>query len=112
MKIMRAIVRGERDSDVLAKMRDIRCKASEGTVRAALIGNYQPEHLFSLKQAVELYDFYQARVDECDSQIERVLVRLKADKPNPESPLPKPRTKTRQPNPAEPEPNTPAAEPS
>src|SRR5450631_2122707 len=98
MRIVRAIVRGERDPDVLAKMRDMRCKSSESTVRAALIGNYQPEHLFSLKQALELYDFYQARVDECDAEIERVLVTLKADKPNPETPLPKPRIKTRQPN--------------
>src|SRR5450755_952009 len=58
MRIVRAIVRGERDPDVLAKMRDMRCKSSESTVRAALIGNYQPEHLFSLKQALELYDSY------------------------------------------------------
>ncbi len=79
-------------------MRDIRCKSSEGSVRAALIGNYQPEHLFSLKQAMELYDFYQARVEECDAEIESVLVTLKADKEHPEAPLPEPRHRTRQPN--------------
>ena len=98
MKIIRAIVNGERDPEVLAKHRDIRCKASLDTIRAALIGNYQPEHLFSVKQALELYDFYQARIDECDAEIERMLLTLKADKPYPESPMPKPRHKTRQPN--------------
>ena len=70
MKIIRAIVGGERDPDVLAPMRDVRCKASAETVRAALVGNYQPEHVFALAQALALYDFYQARVDDCDAQIE------------------------------------------
>jgi transposase len=98
MKIIRAIVYGERDPDVLAKMRDVRCKSSVDTIREALVGNYQPEHIFALKQALELYDFYQGRIHECDAEIERTLVTLKADKPYPEAPLPKPRTKTRQPN--------------
>jgi transposase len=98
MRIMRAIIHGERDPDVLAAMRDVRVRASAETVRAALIGNYQPEHLFALKQAIQLYDFYQTRVDECDVEIERVLVNLKADKKEPINPLPARRTKTRQPN--------------
>jgi transposase len=98
MKIIRAIVYGERDPDVLAKMRDVRCKSSVDTIREALVGNYQPEHIFALKQALELYDFYQGRIHECDAEIERTLVTLKAGKPYPEAPLPKPRTKTRQPN--------------
>ena len=74
MKILRAIVRGERDAEVLAAMRDVRVRASAETVRDALIGNYQPEHLFALKQSIELYDFYQTRVDDCDVEIERVLL--------------------------------------
>src|SRR5207244_10562545 len=65
MKIIRAIVAGERDPDVLAAMRDMRCKANVETVRAALIGNYQPEHVFALTQALALYDFYQRCVVEC-----------------------------------------------
>ena len=98
MKIMRAIVRGERDPEVLAAMRDIRVRASADTVKAALIGNYQPEHLFALKQAIELYDFYQTRVDDCDVEIEHVLTSLKMDKKEPIDVLPAPRHKTRQPN--------------
>ncbi len=65
MKIIRAIVAGQRDPDVLAHMRDVRCKADFAAVRAAMVGNYQPEHLFALKQALVLYDFYQERVSEC-----------------------------------------------
>lgn len=43
MKIIRAIVGGERDPNVLAKMRDRNCKSSVETIRAALMGNYQPK---------------------------------------------------------------------
>ena len=42
MKIIRAIVAGQRDSQVLAEFRDVRCKSSVETIRAALVGNYQP----------------------------------------------------------------------
>ncbi len=98
MKIIRAIVKGERDPQVLANMRDVRCKASSETVRSALVGNYQPEHVFALTQALALYDFYQARVQECDAEIERALAVLNADRETPASPLPEPRHRTKQPN--------------
>jgi len=39
MKIIRSIVAGERDLDVLASYRDVRCKASLETIKAALNGN-------------------------------------------------------------------------
>ena len=65
MKIIRAIVNGQRDPDVLAAMRDVRCKASIAMVKAAMVGNYQPEHLFALAQALSLYDFYPMRIGQC-----------------------------------------------
>ena len=98
LKIIRAIVKGERDPQVLSTMRDVRCKASTETVCAALVGNYQPEHIFALTQALALYDFYQARVDECDAEIERALAALNAGRASPASPLPQPKHKTKQPN--------------
>lgn len=98
MKIIRAIVAGERDPVKLAQMRDVRCKASVETITASLRGNYQPEHLFALAQALALYDFYQARIQECDAEIERSLAPLYKDKERVTTPLPKPRHKTRQPN--------------
>jgi transposase len=98
MKIIRAIVAGQRDPQVLASMRDNHCKANVETIRSALIGNYQPEHVFALTQALALYDFYQARVAECDTEIERALAALTVGKRCSDSPLPKARSKVRQAN--------------
>ena len=98
MKIIRAIVGGQHDAAVLASMRDVRCKASTETVQAALVGNYQVEHLFALSQALALYDFYQERIADCDVMIERALVMLNVDRQAPENALPMPRHKTVQPN--------------
>jgi hypothetical protein len=81
----------------LAGYRDVRCKASVETITRALEGNYRPEHLFALRQAVALYDTYQSHVAECDRCIEARLEQLQARELPPE-PLPAPRHKTRQPN--------------
>ena len=51
MRIIRAIVSGERNPDVLAAMRDRNCKSSVETIRCSLVGNYQQEHVFELQQA-------------------------------------------------------------
>jgi transposase len=98
MKIVRAIVAGERDPDKLAAMRDVRCKENVETIRNSLVGNYQPEHLFALKQALGLYDFYQQCIDECDVEIERAVAGLNIGKEMPEAPLPKARHRSRQPS--------------
>lgn len=98
MQIIRAIVAGERDPDKLAAMRDVRCQASAETIRGALVGNYQPEHVFALKQALALYDFYQHCIDECDAEIERSVARLNMERPMPKAPLPKAKHRTRQPS--------------
>jgi transposase len=88
MAVVRAIVGGTHDPDVLAQYRDARCKESADTIRAALVGNYRPEHVFALRQALELYDFLQTKVAECDAEIERVLRDLNTDRPTPAAPLP------------------------
>jgi transposase len=69
MRIIKAIVDGERNPRVLAGMRDRRCKNDEETIARSLHGNFRPEHLFSLKQAVDLYAFYQGQIAECDQKI-------------------------------------------
>ncbi|UHD18348.1 IS110 family RNA-guided transposase [Thiocapsa bogorovii] len=97
MRIIRAILDGTRDPQVLASYRDGRCKASVETIAQALEGNYRPEHLFALEQAVALYDAYQERVVACDRRIEAALAQLAPPEP-PSEPLPAPRHKTRQPN--------------
>jgi transposase len=69
MRIIKAILDGERNPDVLAAMRDGRCKNSAATIARSLKGNYRPEHLFSLHQTVELYEFYQLKIADCDQRI-------------------------------------------
>ena len=48
MTIIRAIIAGERDPQVLAQHRDPRCKRSVETIRQSLTGNYRAEHVFAL----------------------------------------------------------------
>lgn len=88
MRIIRAIIEGVRDPAELARFRDVRCKASVETIQAALTGNYRPEHVFALRQALELYDTYQAKLRDCDVEIEQVLEQLNAARPEPSTPLP------------------------
>ncbi|MEZ2743627.1 IS110 family transposase [Halopseudomonas bauzanensis] len=98
MRIIRAIAAGERSEAALAAMRDTRCKSSIETIQSALVGNYQPEHVFALTQALAMYDAYQAQLELCDQQIAHSLLRLSQQNIPPREPLPKPRHRTRQPN--------------
>lgn len=79
LRIIRSIVAGERDPAALAAMRDVRCKQSVKTIESALIGNYRPEHILSLRHALELCDFYQSKIDEVDDEIEASLKLLRDD---------------------------------
>ena len=76
MRILRAIIGGERNPSVLASMRDKRCHSSVETIEKALTGHYRAEHLFVLEQAVALYDVYQQKVAACDVRIEAVVKAL------------------------------------
>ena len=73
MSIIQAIVRGQRDPEALARLRDPRCKESAATIARALYGNWRQEHLFALKQAVALYAFYHEQISACDAAIETHL---------------------------------------
>jgi hypothetical protein len=73
LRIIRAIVNGERDPHKLAKLRDERGQHSVQQIALALEGNYRAEHVFALRQALELYDYYQMKVRECDQQLEALL---------------------------------------
>ena len=88
LKIARAIVAGEHAPEELAKHRDVACAASEETIREALTGNYRSEYVFALKRALELWDFHQAKIAECDLEIEGALKSLNEKRPAPEKPLP------------------------
>jgi transposase len=94
LAILRAIVAGQRDPLQLAKLRDDRCGHSEADIARALYGNWRAEHLFALKQAVQLYDFYHKQIAACDQAIHAQLRRF-ADKSKGEGVPPKARRKRR-----------------
>jgi transposase len=75
-KILRAILAGERDGHVLAEMKNVRIRASNDDIAKSLHGNWRPEHLFALKQALALFDFYGVQLTECDGAIEAQLETL------------------------------------
>jgi transposase len=98
MRIIRAIVAGERDPDVLAGFRDVRCHSSIETIRASLVGNDRDEHIFALTQSLDLYDFYHAKVAECDRKLEAAIAALTVRAADDVPALPKARTKGKQVN--------------
>ncbi len=73
MRIIRAILAGERDPDKLATLRHEKCKCPVSEIAEALRGDWREEHLFALEQAVELLDAYQAKITACDKRIEALL---------------------------------------
>lgn len=70
LKIIRAIVAGEHNPQQLAKFRNAHCRKSEAEIAKSLEGTYRAEHLFTLQQALELYDFYTHQIQACDDQLE------------------------------------------
>ncbi len=76
MDIIRAILKGERNPVKLANLRNKTCKKEEEVFVAALTGNFQKEHIFSLKQAIDLYDFTEKQLEECDQLIHKELEKL------------------------------------
>ncbi len=87
LAIIRAIVAGERDPQVLAQWRDGRCAKSDAEIAQALTGTYRGEHVFALKQALAVYDFYTTQIQECDAEIERQFSALKPERPDDLPPL-------------------------
>jgi transposase len=76
MRIIRAIIDGERDPAKLAEMRDHRCKASKQTILDSLTGNFTPEHMFVLEHSLRLYDTLQQLIEECDHRASKLLANL------------------------------------
>jgi len=73
MTIIRAMLAGERDPQLLATYRDKRCKHDHATIAKALTGHWRAEPLFALQQAVEQYDFIAQQLRVCDGHIEGCL---------------------------------------
>ena len=73
LRIIDAILEGQRDPVKLAKLRDGRIKASEETIIKSLVGDYRREHLFTLRQSLATWRYYQTLMQDCDREIEQQL---------------------------------------
>lgn len=71
MAIIDAILAGERDAQVLARLRDYRCKASEEKIAEALEGQWLEHAVFILRQAREQYAQIQGHIAACDALLEK-----------------------------------------
>jgi transposase len=76
MRILRAILAGEREPKRLAQLRNAKCARSLEEIARALEGSYKAEHLFALRQAVEAYDFYGQQLLACDQEIEHLYAQM------------------------------------
>lgn len=84
LKVLTAILFGTRDAkDLLALCHsEIREKKSEEVIKS-LEGNYKPEYLFGLKQALTMWETYQNNIVECDKEIEKLLYEMAKNQPVP-----------------------------
>ena len=88
MKILRAIAAGERDPMKLAQLRDWRCRKSEEEIANQLTGHWREDHLFSLRQSLQMYDAFQQRVADYDREILRKLAELQRQECRQQPPRP------------------------
>lgn len=96
MAILRAIAAGERDPQRLAALRDGRCHQTEAEIATQLTGHWRADHLFSLQQALHMYDAITARLAAYDEEIRRQLAQMTPpDRRDLEAPPPGPATKAK-----------------
>jgi transposase len=73
LRIVRAILAGERDPQALAALSHPGIRAPRDEIAKSLEGTWQPDLLFVLQQEVAMYDAYQQRIAECDQALEHHL---------------------------------------
>jgi len=79
MAIIKAIVAGERDPRKLAKLRDRRCHKSEKEIAEQLSGHWREDHLFSLKQALKMYEAIEERIAEYEREMLRRMAEMERE---------------------------------
>ena len=96
MAILRAIARGERDPQRLAALRDPRCRKSAAEIATQLTGHWRADHLFSLQQALHMYDAITERIAAYDQEVQRQLRAMTPeDRRDREAPPPTKRAKAK-----------------
>jgi len=86
LAIVDAIVAGNTVPQELAKLRDYRIKASIETVTKSLVGDYRPEHIFTLKQSLTAYRHYQQLIADCDQEVQRRIETFQSKDAGPTAP--------------------------
>lgn len=102
LAILDAILNGERNPKKLVALKDRRIKADNSTIVKALEGDYCPEHLFTLKQALQSYRHYRQMIGDCDIEIEKHLRDFESCIDPEENPQPSPTSSHRSPQRNEP----------
>ncbi len=98
MKILDAILDGERNPRKLAALADSRIQASRQEIAQSLEGHWREECLFVLRQVHEMYHTCLEKIRECDQRIETQLQTMPAKVDAALKPLPAARPKNRLPN--------------
>jgi len=82
LRILRAILAGERNPEELIKLRDAHItRSTEEEMKQALVGDWREEVLFVLRQSLQLWDMYHEQMDRCDLEIEKQLQRIPSAEP-------------------------------
>jgi len=81
LKVITAILNGERDAKKLTELVSFRVKAKREDIEKALTGDFRKEYLFELNHCYQLYSVYWQKIEETDKQIEDLLKLHIADTP-------------------------------
>ena len=93
MRIVRAIVAGERDPRELAALRHGRCQKSKAEFKACLTGTWREEHLYNLEAALQMYDAVQERIDAYERRLLEEMEALQPEERREEQPPPHPNSR-------------------
>jgi transposase len=89
LKVVQAILQGERNPEVLLALCDTQIqKKKRQAVIESLRGTWAGEHVFALEQAHRVWEFYQRLLRECDQRIEEILKSLAGPEPSAEAVTP------------------------
>lgn len=89
-KILKAIISGERKPEALAQHHHYRCKKTETEIAAALCGDWRPEHLFTLRQSFQAWQYHQELIAECETELRKQSAELADQTKEPASPKARP----------------------
>ena len=82
LKVVRAILQGERRPGELLKLCDVQIqKKKSDRVKESLRGSWKKEQLFALRQGLELWEAYQQKIADCDREMEALLHELAGPQP-------------------------------